>query len=143
MVDMNGDSARAKGPSPEQQRYARILDCGMKAGLAVLIGGFAVYVSGALPAQVPFEALPRLWALPVEDFLRESGMASGWGWLAMLARGDVLALVGIALLAGVSLPCLILLAPVYARQGDRAYLAITLLLVGVLLLAASGIFGSA
>lgn len=140
MNDRN--TARADGPSPEQLRYARILDYGMRAGLTVLIAGFAVYVSGALPVQVPFEVLPRLWALPVGDFMRESGMAPGWGWLGMLARGDVLALLGIALLAGVSLPCLALLVPAYAQRGDRAYLAITLALIGVLLLAASGIFGS-
>ena len=127
------------GPSPEQLRYARFLGYGMKAGLAVLIAGFAAYLGGALPVQVPLEELPRLWALPVGDYLRESGMATGWGWVAMLGRGDVLALTGIVLLSGVSVPCLTLLVPAYAAAGDRAYLVITLLLIGVLVLAASGV----
>lgn len=137
-----GDSRIGNGPSPEQLRYARILDCGMKTGLALLIVSFGAYISGALPAELPFDALPRLWALPVEDFLRESGMPTGWNWLAMLDRGDVLALAGIVLLAGVSVPCLALLVPVYAGRGDWAYFAITLALVVVLVFAASGAFVS-
>ncbi|OGA23017.1 MAG: hypothetical protein A3I02_16700 [Betaproteobacteria bacterium RIFCSPLOWO2_02_FULL_67_26] len=136
------DSPARGGISPEQLLYARILDYGMKAGLAVLIAGFAAYLGGALPVQLPFEELPRLWALPVGDYLRDSGMPMGWGWLAMLDRGDVLALTGIVLLAGVSVPCLVVLAFAYAGRGDWAYFGIALALIGVLVLAASGVFGS-
>ena len=123
----------------EQLRYARMLDYGMKAGLVLLIAGFLAYVSGVLPVQVPVESLPRLWTLPVGDYLRESGMPAGWGWLPLVGMGDILALTGIALLAGVSVPCLIVLALAYAGRGDRIYCSITLLLAGVLVLAASGI----
>lgn len=126
----------------EQLRYARLLDYGMKAGLVALIAGFLAYVSGALPVQVPFEALPRLWTLPVGDYLRDSGMPAGWDWVAMLGKGDILALTGIVVLAGVSVPCLIVLALVYAGRGDRAYCAITLLLAGVLVFAASGVLSA-
>ena len=129
---------RRHGPSAEQLRYARILDYGMKAGLAALIAGFFAYASGILPALVPFEALPRLWTLPVEDYLRESGMAAGWGWLTILGKGDVLVLVGIAVLSGISVPCLIVLIPAYARSRDWWYLIVTVMLIGVLILAASG-----
>jgi len=108
-----------------------------------LIAGFAAYAGEMLPLQVPFDALPRLWSLPVGDFLRESGMPAGWGWLTMLGKGDVLALAGIALLASVSPLCLLLLLPAYAQRRDGAYLAFTLALVGVLVLAASGILGHA
>jgi hypothetical protein len=131
--------AAGAAPSPEQLRYARLLDYGMQAGLAVLIAGFAAYLGGVLPLQVPLEDLPRLWALPVGDYLRESGMAAGWRWSEALGRGDVLALAGIVLLAGVSIPCLMLLVPAYAAGGEWTYLAITLLLIGVLVLAASGV----
>lgn len=136
------DPGRSNGPSPEQLRYARILDYGMKAGLVLLIVSFGAYVGNALPVQIPFEALPRLWALPVADYLRESGMPAGWGWLPLLYKGDVLALTGIALLAGISVPCLLLLLPVYAGRRDWPYFTITLLLAGVLALAASGVFVS-
>ena len=134
------ETGSGQGVSPEQLRYARILGYGMQAGLFLLIATFAVYVSGALPVQVPFEDLPRLWALPVEGYLRESGLEPGWGWLKLTAKGDLLALTGIALLAGVSLPCLAVLLPAYARRGDRTYLAVTLALIAVLVLAASGVF---
>ncbi len=140
MVDVKPNDRGTSGvPSPEQLLYARILDVGMKTGLAFLIAGFAAYLGGVLPVQVPLEDLPRLWGLPVGEFLRESGMATGWRWFAMLDRGDVLALTGIVLLSGISVPCLVLLVPAYAARGDRAYLVITLLLVGVLVLAASGV----
>ena len=129
--------------SPEQLRYARIVDYGMKAGLAVLIAGFIAYASGIAPPLVPLEELPRVWALPVPEYLRETGMAAGWGWLALLGNGDALALAGVALLAGVSAPCLLVLVLSYARRRDWAYFAITLLLVGVLVLAASGVLATA
>ncbi len=141
MVDVK-EAVPGRGVSAEQLRYASVLDYGMKAGLLMLIAGFAVYVCGLLPAHVPLEALPRLWGLPVDDYLRESGTPSGWAWLPLLARGDMLVIAAIALLAGVSLPCLIVLTPVYFGRRDMAYLLITLVLAGVLVLAASGIFGS-
>jgi hypothetical protein len=140
MVDVK-EAVPERGVSAEQLRYASVLDYGMKAGLVMLIAGFAAYVSGLLPVQVPFDALPRLWTLPVDDYLRESGMPSGWAWLPLLANGDVLVIAAIALLAGVSLPCLLILAPAYSRRRDIAYILITLALAGVLVLAASGIFG--
>lgn len=134
-------AARA-GISPEQLRYARVLDGCMKAGLAVLVATFAVYLSGVLAPQVPVERLPVLWTLPVADFLRESGVRPGWYWLASHAKGDMLALSGIALLSAASFPCLALLARDYARRDDRVYLAITIALIAVLGLAASGWLGS-
>ncbi len=135
MVGMN------EGVSPEQLRYARVLSVGMWTGLALLIATFAAYLAGALPVQAPFEDLPRLWSLPVGQYLHEIGLETGWAWLAS-GRGDLLALSGIALLAGLSMPCLLLLVPAYARRGDRAHLVITLALVGVLALAAAGVFVS-
>jgi hypothetical protein len=127
------------GRSPEQLLYARVLDWGMKAGLAILIAGFAAYLAGALPVQVPLEELPRLWALPAGDALRESGAAAGWNPAAMLDRGDALALAGIVFLAGVSVPCLLLLGLAYAARRDWGYLVITVALAGILTLAASGV----
>lgn len=141
MVGMS-DTPRPQAPSPEQLHYASILGVGMKAGFAVLVASFAAGLTGALPMLVPLETLSRLWALPVGDYLRATGMQPGWGWLAMTGNSDVLGLAGIALLTGISIPCLLALVPVYAVRKDWKYLAITLLLSGVLTLAASGVLVS-
>jgi hypothetical protein len=139
MVGMS-EEGRARGDSGQDQlRYAVALDVGMKAGLAVLIASFLAYVTGMVPPHLAFDDLPRLWALPAGEFLRQSGTEPGWGWLALLARGDMLALSGVALLAGISIACLALMLPAYARRRDWPYLAITACLVGVLALAASGV----
>jgi len=50
----------------------------------------------------------------VGEYLRESGMPTGWAWLAMLDRGDVL------LFSGVAIPGRRFLAmPVRAGSGVR------------------------
>jgi len=127
--------------APEQLRYARVLDWGMKLGLAVLAAAFFAYAFGILPAQIPQADLPRLWGLPAAEYLRETGSSGGWSWLAMLGTGDALALAGLALLAGASVPCLFALLPVFAARRDWAYFSMALLLAGVLVFAASGLPG--
>jgi hypothetical protein len=124
---------------PEQERYARLLDWGTRVGLLLLVGSFVAYVSGLLPGVVPVDRLPELWSLPVAQFQARTQMPGGWGWLALLGHGDVLGLLGIALLAGVSIPCLLALVPIYAARGEKAYVAICLLEVAVVALAASGL----
>lgn len=123
---------------PEQERYARLLDWGTRAGLFLLVASFAAYVSGLLPGFVPVDRLPELWSLPVAQFQARTQMPGGWGWLALLGHGDVLGLLGIALLAGISIPCLLALVPLYAGRGERAFVLICLLEVAVVVLAASG-----
>ena len=124
--------------SPEQLRYAGVLGICMKAGLAILAATIAVYLFGLLPPRVPIDELPRLWSLPVGEYLRATSSGPGWHWLTRLSQSDALALGAIALLAGTSFPCLVLLAADYARKRDWAYLGVTLALVAVLGLAASG-----
>ena len=124
---------------PEQERYARLLDWGTRAGFVLLVASFAAYVSGLLPGFVPVGRLPELWSLPVAQFQARTQMPGGWGWLALLGHGDVLGLLGIALLAGVSIPCLLAVVPLYAVRGDRAFVLICLLEVAVVALAASGL----
>jgi hypothetical protein len=123
---------------PEQHRYAALLDWSSRLGLAVLVLGFAAYATGWLPAQVPVERLPELWSLPVGRFLAETGSPTGWGWVVLLHRADMLGLLGIAILAGGSIACLLALVPLYAARGDRAYVWICLVEVAVVVLAASG-----
>lgn len=123
---------------PEQLRYARWLDWGTRVGLVVLILSFAAYVLGLVPARLPVERLPELWALPVDRFLQASGMPTGWGWLPLATHADIAGLAGIAVLAGCSLPALLALVPLYAARRDRAFVGLCLAEVAVLVLAASG-----
>lgn len=127
---------------PEQMLYARLLDAGTHLGLLVLVISFVVYLTGWLPPRVPVHELPALWHLPADAFVQASGTPLGWGWLAQVRHGDLAALLGIVLLAGCSIPCLLALVPTYIRGGDRTYVAICLAEVAVLALAASGVLSA-
>lgn len=125
----------------EQLRYARWLGAGTRLGLVALVVLFAGYVAGVLEPFVPHERMPALWSLPVNDYLAATRTPTGWGWIRLLRHGDFANLAGIALLSSVSLAALAVLLPLYARRRDRVFLAVTVLQIGVLLLAMSGILG--
>jgi hypothetical protein len=136
------EATRAVEQPPEQLLYARLLDMGTSLGLLVLVLSFAAYLMDWLPPRVLVHELPTLWHQPVDEFQRLTGAPQGWAWLAQVQHGDLAGLVGIALLAGSTLPCLLALVPLYARAGNRAYMAICLAEAAVLLLAASGVLAT-
>ena len=123
----------------EATRYAIFLDWGTRLGLLVLILGFAAYMLGITTPLVSLQELPQLWNQPVAVYLEKTGTPIGWGWLSMLGKGDMLNLLGIAILAGCSLPPLISLIPLYLKRRDYTYAAICLIIMLVLVLAASGV----
>ena len=125
--------------STEQLRYAALLDISTRIGLVVLVCSFAAYVSGLLEPLVPLQRLPELWSQPVGSYLAQTQMPTGWGWLALVLKGDVVGLLGITILAGCSVLCLLALVPHYWRHGDKAYVALCLTEVAVVVLAASGL----
>jgi ABC-type cobalamin transport system permease subunit len=61
------DSAQRIYASAEQLRYAKVLNVGMRLGLAVLIAGFIAYLAGVVPPHVPLEQMPALWTLSAPD----------------------------------------------------------------------------
>jgi hypothetical protein len=124
--------------SSAQLLYAVLLDWGARIGLLVLVLGFALYLLGVLIPLVPLEQMPGLWNQPAASYLKHTGTPTGWGWVALVHKGDLLNLVGIALLAGCSLPPLLGAAWLYLRQRDWALAAICMLIVAVIVLAASG-----
>ena len=128
-----------KGISPEQQVYARWLDWSTRVSLGVLIAAFLAYAVGLLAPAVAVDDLPRLWVLPVERYLEATGVPSGWGWVAMLAKGDYLNLVGVALLGFVTVLCYLRVLPLLLARGERLQAAFADAQVAVLLLAASGL----
>ena len=129
--------------SPEELRYARVLDLGVKAGLALLAVSFIAYVAGILPPQVPFDELPKYWGLPVAEFVKATHTPTGWGWLVLLGKGDMLNLLPIAYLAGVSAICSLSVLPIFAERREWAHFSIAALQIVVLVLAASDVFGRA
>lgn len=135
---MNQGKAVPPVQPPEQERYARVLDWGTRVGLLVLVLSFAAYVGGLMEAHVPPDRLPALWEHPVARYLELTQSPTGWGWLAMIHRGDMAGVLGIAILAGCSVPCLLALVPLYAARRERAFVAICLVEVAVVALAASG-----
>ena len=54
----------------EQVAYAKLLDLGMKVGLAALVITFAIYLTGILPPHTPVNDLPKYWKMPVKQYLR-------------------------------------------------------------------------
>lgn len=126
--------------SPQQLRYALLLQWGMRIGLAVLVLSFAGYATGWLPAHLPPERLVQLWSQPVQAYLAASGSPTGWAWIRLAHHGDMMGLAGIAILAGCSVLSLLALVPLYAAARDRAFVALCLLQALVVLTAASGVF---
>jgi hypothetical protein len=125
--------------SPPQLRYAFLVEWGTRIGLLVLSFSFIAYASGLVPAHVPLERLPQLWTQPVGDYVAATGTPTGWAWLQLLHRSDVLGLAGIAILSVSSVVGLLALVPMYAALRDRSFVVLCLLQALVVLLAASGL----
>jgi hypothetical protein len=125
----------------EQLRYASILEKGMLLGLGVLLITFVLYATGVVEPYVALDEVPRLWNLPVDEYLREAGVQSGWSWVGMLQYGDFLNFVGPATLASVTVICYARIVPILWRNDDRIYVVLSVLEVIVLSTAASGVLG--
>jgi hypothetical protein len=135
---MKNHPAVVIGQPPEQLRYARLLTWGTRVGLVVLLLSFAAYVLGLAESHVPVSRLPEVWIHPVGRFLELTASPTGWGWVALVHRGDIAGLLGIAILSGASVLCLLALVPIYLARNERAFVAVCLAEVVVVVLAASG-----
>ena len=139
--------AKTQETQGEQILYAKVLGIGMSIGLVTLFITFGLYVSGALAPAVPLDQVSNYWHLGVQeylevvnrDYLHMEHSPTGWAWVTMLAKGDFLNFVGIAILSGVTIVCYLAIVPTLLRKKDNAYVAMALLEVIVLSLAASGI----
>ena len=122
-----------------QVRYARWLAWGTRVGLALLVASFALYLVGIIPPHVPIERVPELWRMSSSELMAQTGQRPGWGWAALLPRGDMLVLAAIAVLSTCSALCIAAVVPIFKARGERAFVAICVLTILVLLLAASGL----
>jgi hypothetical protein len=125
--------------SEEQMAYAGVLNIGMWLGLAILVITFFIYLSGALPSFVPIDDLPKYWTMRVHDYNHELHAPTGWGWTALVGKGDYLNFVGIAMLSGLTILCYMVILPILIRKKDTAYVMIAIVEILVLSLAASGL----
>lgn len=126
----------------EQLAYAGWLDIGMKAGLGLLVVTFLIYLTGLFTPHVPLQDLPGLWTLSASEYQKATGAPTGWGWLAMLGRGDYLNFIGIAILSLVTVFCYLRILPILLRNKNTPFVVIAVLEVLVLVLAASGILAA-
>jgi hypothetical protein len=133
------DNAKRSDVAPEELRYARWLQWGGWTGLASLVVAFFVYATELLAPVISFDRLPQMWRLPAGEMLQATGQSAGWAWIQLVDRGDVLNLLGIALLASCSAVPLLSVVPIYLRRGDRVFAVLCLAQVAVLVLAASGL----
>ena len=123
----------------DQELYARVLAFGSHIGLALLVLFFGVYIFEVVPPLVPHHRLPELWSSPSSQFLRGAGVAPGWDWTRLVHHGDVMNLVGIAILALCSVPPIAAIMPLYWASHRRAVFAICALELVVIAIAASGL----
>ena len=126
----------------EQLAYAKLLDLGMKIGLLMLVVTFFIYVFGIFTPHIPVNELPNYWKLPVKEYLKVTGIHTGWAWLGMVGKGDILNFIPIVFLAGVTILCYIRIIPILFRKKDTIYAFIAIIEVLVLVLAASGVLKS-
>jgi len=128
--------------SEEQVIYAKILNVGMLIGLGGLVIAFILYCIGFTKPLIPLEKVQSYWVMSVHDYLKQSGIQTGWAWLGNLEYGDMLTFLPIAFLSLLTIICYITILPVLIRKKDTAYVVIAILEVAVLALAASGILSS-
>lgn len=126
----------------DAQRYALLLDWGTRVGLVLLVLSFTAYVTGLLAPHVPLERLPSLWNLPVDTYHAVTHTPEVFDWMALIRHGDRINMIGIAVLAGCSVPPLLALIALFLKQRDAVYAVICAFEVMVLLLAASGVLTS-
>lgn len=136
---MNTPSTNAPA---EQITYANILFYGCWGGLALMLVTYLLYVSGILEPYVSMELITKYWSMPVQHYLGDNNVPTGWGWLGLLNKGDFVNFLGIALLAGLTIICYIPVIFAYLKKKDLPFALIALLEVIVLCVAASGIVGS-
>lgn len=140
-MSTNQDQMALK-PSREQIIYANILVVGAWSGIAIMCITYFIYLSGLLPPHVELSVITSNWGKGVMKYLEITHSPQGWGWTALLIKGDFLNYLGFAWLALMTIACYLVLAKGYIEKKDWIYSGIVILEILVLSLAASGIFGS-
>lgn len=128
--------------SKEQIIYANLLLMGMLAGIIVMLITYAIYVTGLLPSHIDISIISANWGKGINEYLEITRSPHGWGWVALLGRGDFLNYIGFILLGTLTIFCYLVLVRGYFREKNWIYTGISILEILVLSFAASGILGS-
>jgi hypothetical protein len=123
----------------EQQLYARIVYHMNHLGLFVLVVGFALYLTGMMSPHIPLEDIPLYWSLPLDQYLEKTGAPTGWQWISELSYGDVVPLLGVAVLASVTIVCYLVLFFQFLQKGIKPLVVITAVELFFMLLSASNL----
>jgi len=129
-------------PSKEQIIYANLLLIGMVSGIIVLATTYTIYLTGLLPSHVDMNIISANWGKGVHEYLEITHSPHGWGWLALIGKGDFLNYIGFVLLGILTILCYLVLVRGYSRKKNWIFTAISVLEIVVLSLAASGLLGS-
>jgi len=125
--------------SPAQLRYADTLFYGALLGFVTMLITYALYVFGVLTPQIPLSEMPHLWTQSAAAYRAAGNIPQGWGWLALVGKGDLCNFIGIGFLAALTIICFVQLAIGLLRQKQWIMAVIAILEVLVLSLAASGV----
>ena len=126
-------------PSPEQIRFAGIIEQGARLGLLCLFITFPLYVFGIVEPQIPIDKVCEYWKLDVHEYRSAVALETGWGWVSMLGHGDFLNFVGIIILASTTVLSYLAVIPLLFKRREFVYLVLAVLQVLVLVFAASGV----
>lgn len=126
----------------EKTAYADLLEYGVMFGLIFLVATFFVYVSGVLAPQVPLTELNKYIVMSSSEYSKVIGLESGWDWLRFINKGDYINFIGISFLSLVTILAYAVIIPIFFRKGNKIYAAMAIAEIVVLILAASGVFGS-
>lgn len=139
---MNAMDNQSIKPSKEQIIYANLLLIGMLAGIIIMTITYTIYLTGILPSHVDMQLISANWGKGVHEYSEITHSPLGWGWVALLGKGDFINFIGFTLLGTLTIFCYLVLVRGYYREKNWIFTIISVLEILVLSLAASGILGS-
>ena len=139
---MNAQDKAALQPSRDQIIYANLLVIGVWLGIFIMLITYLIYVTGILSPHVDLTVIPQVWGKGVDEYLHITHTPNGWGWTALLSKGDFINYIGFSLLGLMTVVCYLVLLRGYLRDRNWIFATIAFLEIAVLTLAASGLLGS-
>ena len=129
----------ASAIEPVQQSFARMLVWLVRIGLALLFLTFVLYAAEIVPSAIPLRDVPDLWSLSASEYVEQSGLETGWGWVSRISEGRTLVFASLVLFPAGTMLLIAVAGVLYVRHRVPAYALIAFLEVTVLIIAATGI----